>query len=108
MSEKQDPESAEPNDTQAMRIADMERYIRTSNEPLLRFFDGRDLPGDHAFPPQRADGVKPSEVARRLSERFDVIARALVDACPASADRALALRALIEARSHAIRALLYP
>jgi len=86
----------------------MERYIRTSNEPLLRYFDGRDLPGDQAFPPQLADGVKPSEAARRLSDRFDALARALVDACPASADRTLALRALIEARSHAIRALLYP
>jgi len=89
-------------------MKDMDRYIRTSGEPLLRYFDGRDLPGDHAFPPQSADGVKPSVAARKLSDHFDAIARALVEACPASADRALALRALIEARSHAIRAFLYP
>jgi len=108
MSEKKDPEGSDSSDTKAMRIEDMERYIRTSDEPLLRYFDGRDLPGDPAFPPPHTGGVKPSAVARRLSDRFDALARALVEACPASADRALALRALIEARGHAIRALLYP
>jgi hypothetical protein len=107
MSEKQDPETS-ANDTRAMSKADLARHIRTSGEPLLRYFDGRDLPEERAFPPQLADGAKPSATARMLSDRFEVMARDLVEACPESADRALALRALIEARSHAIRAILYP
>lgn len=79
------------------------------DEPLLARFSGHDLPPDEAFPcdPRVHSLFRPCAQARSLSNTFNDMAQRICEACPRSADRTLALRALLDARRHAIDSLLY-
>jgi len=77
------------------------------DESLLERFGMRDLPRDD-ISGTTPNGLPLSLAISSVAQHFESMAKDIIEACPRSPDRTLALRSLLDARHYAIVSLLYP